>query len=182
MTLKIPLLVTLLSVAGIALAQDSAAAQISDEQPPRGKHRGGFDVDRMEARGDRRFDAADADNDGMVTEQEFLATEPPRGRRGRGPGPGAEMGDEVNNEVFAALDADSSGQISAEEFLLIREVMHQVMKARMFERLDKNADGVLHRDELSPHRDRMASLDTDGNGKVSREEVKAAKQATAADE
>jgi len=182
MNIRIPLLALLLTAGGAA-----AFAQEIDTEPTASKRAGrGFDLDHMQARSDRLFDAADADDDGMVTQAEFMAAEHPRGAhgrgRGRGPGPGPEMaamGAEINANVFTALDTDGSGEISAEEFTRIHEVMRQVMKTRMFERLDANGDGVLHRDELSPRHARMQALDVDGDGKVTRDEIQAAKQPAA---
>lgn len=157
--------------AALLVLSTGAAAQ--DPEGP-GKPRRGFDPERMELRGERMFDAADADGDGLVTEAEFMAAEPPRGRRGRGPA-GGEFADDVHAEMFKALDTDGDGQISEAEFARLREVMHEVMKARLFARLDSDGDGVLTRAELSARRDRWMPPDAGAAGEGSDEESPASK-------
>jgi Ca2+-binding EF-hand superfamily protein len=82
-------------------------------------------------------------------------------------------------ELFKELDTDHNGQLSSAEFSKAREAMHSdtmhtFMKTQMFARLDKNADGVLTKDEFPPFAQKMATMDTNADGTVTHEEMKAA--------
>jgi Ca2+-binding EF-hand superfamily protein len=80
-------------------------------------------------------------------------------------------------ELFTALDTDHNGQLSPDEFSKAHEVTMNLMKKQMFVRLDKNGDGVLTKDEFPLFAARLAEKDTNGDGKVTPEERRAAKGA-----
>ena len=109
----------------------------------RGGHRGGM----------HQLASADANNDGNITREEFLARpnemfqrldtnndgvisadeRPQRGERG---GPGRERGERSDRPHF---DSDNNGTLSRAEFA--------AMGAGMFERLDANGDGRVTQEE-----------------------------------
>jgi len=87
------------------------------------------------------------------------------------------------------FDADGDGFLSLEEFQAMPRVarLPEDKQIRLFERLDKNSDGRISREELGPRRNsgdvrqrpgrgmgRLMELDADGSGGVSLEEFRAA--------
>jgi Ca2+-binding EF-hand superfamily protein len=87
-------------------------------------------------------------------------------------------------EAWKTADKDGDGFISREEFDAMPRIgnLPENKRPPIFERLDKNADGKLDREELKwkarPHGQgppppRLAELDTDQSGGVSFEEFKA---------
>lgn len=114
------------------------SAQAADEGKG-GKH-GTFFLERFDADKDgqvslqefedarnHRFEDIDSDGSGGVTLEEMRAHR-------------EKMRQEREARRFAKLDADGSGEVSEEEF--------QNKKKSMFERLDKNGDGVIEKSEL----------------------------------
>ncbi|MBS0385461.1 MAG: EF-hand domain-containing protein [Proteobacteria bacterium] len=177
-------------LAAIGLAAMTGAcglAQAQNNSPPGApdspRDRGGF------------FMRADANNDGVVTRQEFESfrtTEFARldanhdgqlsqdefraGRRWGGPGgPGQSRGDRQEDRM-ARLDANHDGNISREEFL--------VPANAAFDRLDANHDGMISAQErqglrgmrqgFAGHAVGRHNLDTNGDGAISRAEWDAA--------
>lgn len=76
---------------------------------------------------------------------------------------------EMGETAFARLDRDGSGFIEAEDL--------SAMRVRMFHRLDRNQDGLLTREEVTPPNpnvqvspNAIAWPDRDGDGKVSQAE------------
>lgn len=130
-------IIAVLAVIGLGFAAPGVVAQGARHDP------------------ERAFAHLDADGNGEVTEEEFAAAERPHHRRGADRGwPG--MGDKPTAEqraahqqaLFEALDADSGGCVSSEEFAALHEVRTAMIKAHMFERMDRNSDGVITPDEL----------------------------------
>lgn len=88
-------------------------------------------------------------------------------------------------EAWKTADKDGNGFISREEFDAMPRIgnLPENKRPRIFERLDKNADDKLDREELKstgrphdshrPHLPRLAELDTDKSGGVNFEEFKA---------
>ena len=108
------------------------------------------------------------------------------GHHGMGGGPdGAPMSPEAREaqmqafqtEVFTALDTDHNGQLSPAEFARQREVVRTMIAKRMFVKLDKNGDGVLTKEEFPPFAQKVDALDTNDDGKVTPDEMKAARAA-----
>jgi Ca2+-binding EF-hand superfamily protein len=157
-----------------------------------------IDIAAVRSRADEAFKAADTDGNGTLSKAEFVAAPrlgmggafrhhgrhgapgmhggPPHdGDRGMGPPGSMEPGarTEMQKSLFAALDADGSGQLSADEFAKEPEVMQKIAREHAFARLDANGDGALSRDELPSAVSRLEKADTDGDGRVTAEEMKA---------
>ncbi len=152
-------------------------------------------IAEAEAAAAEAFGNLDADGDGKVTAEEFADAErpTPKGRRHahsgthraergahhrpghHGNGPHQDRA-ALDGELFDALDTDGDGKLSRDEFS--HEKMHEthqrLRKDAMFARLDGNDDGVLTNDELLDRRlERLKKVDADGDGNVTREEMKA---------
>ena len=158
----------------------------------------GMRIDAMEARAARRFGRVDADGDGKVTPEEFAAGRigRPEGRQGRGERHGDRDGDRrkggrrehasarrpgrgpggfglADEAVFDAADADGDGRLTKEEWRALPQAAQALFRQRMFARLDANEDGVLEPGEFPPDIARLKALDADGDGRVTRRELRA---------
>ena len=165
-----------------------------------------IDLTELKATEEKRFAAADADGDGLVTEEEFANVDPRqifagirspevRGRDGRrrGPGAGERAGpdkeavrerrqqrraeaearrQEARARDFATADADGDGQLSADEYGDMPETLKATRQRVTFQRLDADEDGVLTPGEFPSLADRLSALDTDGDGLVTRNEMR----------
>lgn len=109
--------------AAVCLAAGAAVAQ-----PPGGD---GVTLEQMRERAveraERRFEALDANGDGVVTRDEVQARAADR----RGPGP------------LARADTDGDGQLSLGELQAVRPEL----TVEQFNRLDRNGDGLIGADE-----------------------------------
>jgi Ca2+-binding EF-hand superfamily protein len=175
-----------------ALAAETPAA--SDAKSPDCAWHGGVDLARLQARSEAIFATVDSDGDGSITEVEFLAAEPPHGhgmggrhfaQHGAGMGPmggpgGPPNWQTMNADLFNALDTDGNGELSADEFAKLHETIQSLMRKQAFAKLDSNGDGVLDKSEFPPMAKHLAAMDTNGDGKVTRDEMQAAKAAKSA--
>lgn len=153
------------------------------------------DVSKAEFRAaaETRFAAMDQNGDGFVTKEEMEAAHAEMRARF----------EERRTERFAALDADGDGKVSLEEMNQAAEKRaaergkdglperHAARMSKFFEKADADGDGALTAEELQAAKskkhdgkkaegmkdgkrgDRLARLDTDGDGKVSEAEFMA---------
>lgn len=143
----------ILSVTGALFA----TATLADMGPGRGMKggMGGMDGGMLM----EQFDVIDADKDGKITPAELAAHREAR---------------------IAAADANGDGKLDAEELTAFHTAqMAERMAARtnrMMQWMDANGDGGLSADEMPGGlaADRLARLDTDGDGAISKEEAQAA--------
>ncbi len=124
--------------AGFVFAGSMAAAQ----QMHDGKHHRG-----------QRFERLDANNDGSLSSEEFLA-----GATGR----------------FDKADANSDGVLTEDE--LVERIMRRKAErraARMMKRMDYNGDGKVTKDEIeSRAKKRFALMDGNDDGKIEKSEMR----------
>ena len=97
---------------------------------------------------------ADSNGDGVITVDELKASE-----------------DKMRAEHLAKVDTDHDGKISPEE----RKAAFEKFAEARFAKMDKNNDGALSKDEVGDKRwERLSVADTDKNGSVTKDEIKAA--------
>lgn len=143
------------------------------------KDRFPIDLAELQAKAEERFDAADADGDGLLSADEFAAADLReafayrRYRRHdrRGEQARVEGQDEQREDVFAAADADGDAQLSKDEFDALPAAARAVRQRRLFERLDANQDGMLTPAEFPSRASRLAALDVNGDGQITRDEM-----------
>jgi Ca2+-binding EF-hand superfamily protein len=189
----------------VVLFASTALAQGTNPNPgggPPGGHRGGGKgFGKMDANGDgvidktefpgpdHIFDKLDKDGDGKLTKDELRAGRRGRRRRG-GHGPGGKGGrgrggkggrghGRRGGRRFAKFfDANGDGTLDDTEKAALKKFMDD-RKADMLKKYDTDGDGKLSRDEWKAarkahHDDMVKKYDTDGDGKLSRDERKKA--------
>ena len=186
--MRIPLLLPL-----TAAALMSAGTVVAKPEFP-------IDIEAAEQRALERFEAADTNDDGVISQDEFIARmndseRAPRadrnGRLGRSaapyadgsrsgmrpPAPPRHLDSEtralMEERVFATLDVDGNGELSREEASAeARKAAHKSVRAELaFEHLDADGSGSLEQGELPNRVARLRELDSDGDGLVTREEI-----------
>ena len=179
-TFSLPGLV--LGIAVFALAVNFAFAQhaIAEEQSDRLRrdHRGAVawsrSVEQLKARAEAQFAEADANDDGRVSAEEFVAADLERADRGRDRARrGGERAARADGKPgdFEVVDADGNGQISPQEFEARRQAQREARRKRVFERVDADGDGFLSPDEFPSRAGRLAAMDANGDGIVDRDEI-----------
>ena len=135
----------LVLVAGLAVSAGGVATAYADKDG-HGMRRG--EGPRME----RMFERADANDDGVVSFEEFAA---------RG------------TERFTDADADGNGEITADEIAAALErEQHRRRAERMIERFDMDGDGVVSLAEIEDRQQKMFALaDRDNSGSIEEEEL-----------
>jgi Ca2+-binding EF-hand superfamily protein len=78
---------------------------------------------------------------------------------------------QMDPALFGSLDTNANGVIDPSEFSskALAEARASIMKQQAFARMDVNDDSVLTPEEFPPSR--LAGLDTDGDGEITREEM-----------
>lgn len=81
-------------------------------------------------------------------------------------------------ERFDRNDADGDGRLTREELFSEerRRERGEERRERMFDRLDADGDGTVSAKEYARRIERLVALDSDADGQVTREELRAAKQ------
>ena len=170
----------------LAVAAFSAGAATDDGDAAAddgAKAKRGVAIEDLQARTARRFARADADGDGRVTPEEFAATRMDRGgrragdadrgaRRRDGQAERRRRGGPFGEAAFDAADADGDGQLSREEWRELPRAARAAARERMFARLDANDDGALEASEFGPGMERLNALDADGDGRLTRREMR----------
>jgi Ca2+-binding EF-hand superfamily protein len=182
-------------IAAAAVAASLAATVLAaaTQTPPAAPQRS-IDVAAAKERAAETFASAEADADGQLTPAEFAAAKPAHDSTGHhrarhrhgGDKPGAQWHAPTEAEraefpaaLFSALDTNQDGQLSTAEFAELRAATQALMQQHMFVRLDSNGDGVLTPDEFPAYPKRLSAADADGDGHVTKQEMRAARQAPA---
>ena len=187
----------LISTLASSIALCSSQVWAADDHPPKS-----INLADMAAKAEARFADMDANSDGVVSLTEFEAAEPPRrDHRRHGPHAGdrpqrnmdndgrpghgmarewrhrnhGELRGAAEAELFDILDSDSNGQLSRAEFTAANKPENRRLarKRAMFKHLDQDGDGELTADEMPNPAERLSAADTDGDGIISRKEMRA---------
>jgi hypothetical protein len=174
------------TIAGMTVSNVSAAEERKVRFP--------ISITDIEARTDARFTEADSNMDGLLSSEEFaqLRLERP-GAKSRGPlekrngkaGKGGPLNRQraaeqkqiraaAAKEMFKLLDTNADGVIDADEYSQAdgRRLRHQAHKRATFAHLDANNDSFLAPDEMPSPVARLRQLDTNGDGQVSKREMR----------
>lgn len=79
---------------------------------------------------------------------------------------------EARTRDFETADADGDGQLSPDEYGDMPATLRATRQREMFARLDENGDGQLTPEEFPSVVDRLRTLDADGDGLVTRDEMR----------
>jgi len=150
---------------GLGACVHDTDGEVSSAEPPANGPEAVVDQatpgpDGMRARGfDRlkqRFEEADQNHDGKVSQQELQTT---------------------ISAKFATLDTNRDGQLSEDELAAMRAngPGKRHGKGKMLAKIDTNGDGAIGRDEAPPRMlERFDEIDADGDGKLTDSELAAA--------
>ena len=174
------------TIAGMSVSNVSAAEE--------GKVRFPISITDIEARTNARFTEADSNMDGLLSSDEFaqLRLERPaaksRGRLEKRNGQAGKGGPikrqraaeqkqiraAAAKEMFKLLDTNADGVIDADEYTRAdsRKLRHQAHKRAAFAQHDVNRDGFLAPSEMPSPVVRLQRLDTNGDGQVSKREMR----------
>lgn len=141
--------------------------------------RGPIVISEMEQRIDERFNTADVDNSGQLSMAELATIQPAHHKMKRKHKRKNKKDRPNSDEVFSALDADGSGQLSKSEFSSEnRHTVRKQLKAdKRFAKLDTNNSGTIERSEFGGRLERLRAADTNADGSVNRDEMRAARKA-----
>lgn len=151
-----------------------------------------IDLAALRAEAAERFNAADADGDGVVNSDEFAAVDVRRlmgkdRKRGREHGAGTASRRSMDAEhrrqrlaaraekregEFTIADADGDGRLSKEEFRNLPAAVHAERQRRLFSRLDADGDGALAASEFPSRAIRLARFDANGDGQITADEMR----------
>lgn len=135
MTLKIPVFAAAAAAAVVFAAVPAGAQQSRDGVWQRLADGGSITIEEIRANSSRAFAALDANGDGIVTRQEFIAQPLP-----------SRLGDYANQpdlrgDLYDRIDLDSDGSVEAAEW---NEALREDMSIA-----DRNDDGTVTLDELA---------------------------------
>lgn len=74
--------------------------------------------------------------------------------------------------VFSMMDGNADGEVSLEEYQWLDIRKREMIVAARFNKLDLDGDGVLTGDEYTAYAGAFFDIDSDGNGKLSAQEIK----------
>ena len=174
------------AIAFMTVSNVSAAEERQDRFP--------ISIADAEAHTNTKFTGADSNMDGLLSSEEFaqLRLEQPgaksRGRLEKRHG-NAGKGGPINRqraaeqkqiraaaakEMFKLLDTNADGVIDADEYTRAdsRKLRHQAHKRAAFAQHDVNNDGFLAPSEMPSPVVRLQRLDTNGDGQVSKREMR----------
>ena len=174
------------AIAFMTVSNVSAAEERQDRFP--------ISIADAEAHTNAKFTGADSNMDGLLSSDEFaqLRLERP-GAKSRSPlekrngkaGKGGPLNRQraaeqkqiraaAAKEMFKLLDTNADGVIDADEYTRAdsRKLRHQAHKKAAFAQHDVNNDGFLAPSEMPSPVVRLQRLDTNGDGQVSKREMR----------
>ena len=162
----------------LAIAAAFVVALAATADPGTQRNRFPIDLGELRAEAEQRFAAADANGDGGIAAEEFLAfmasdatarhrRDGERGRVQRG----REWEGAGREGVFDAADSNGDGQLSEQEFEAVPDAARRLRLQLIFNRRDRNDDGVLSFAEFPSELTRFEALDANADGFVSRAEM-----------
>jgi len=141
------------------------------------------------ASGEKTVRRLDANGDGSISRQEFMEFQKLRVnrmskrlfRRAKKRGIDHIALSDIRRERFRnrlkRFDANGDGKITRDEFQTVFMKRTNRRMGRLFKRFDKNADGVISVDERKTMNERrFGRLDKNGDGRLTRAELSAARQ------
>ena len=172
----------------LPFAAGALAAALALDGLAQARDRFPIDISEANAAAEQRFRNADADSDGLISEQEFQDSVdnngvPPWHGASRGGDRGkrraaAERAEHKSSgerqrrqRQFEVGDSNGDGVLTAEEYAALPEANRQRQLQRRFARLDDDGDGMLSPEEFPNPARRLADLDLNGDGQITRDEA-----------